>query len=161
MTRKRKKHTPLEKEVENHFEEVERYFGADGTKLVRDHRVHREGKISDRIAFLVDPLLRDLDASTSDFASSIVAIACTAWNASLVNIFKRQKMVDDFLNALAPFANAMENRVVVQNLIEDFTQRKLEHFPGDKRFITSYKVVPNSSGFQLSVVSIDMENQQT
>ncbi|MGQ9833823.1 MAG: hypothetical protein ACUVRJ_08535 [Candidatus Villigracilaceae bacterium] len=51
MTRKRKKHTPIEKQVEDRFDAVEK------------------GKISDCIAFLVDPFLWNLGESHGDVAS--------------------------------------------------------------------------------------------
>ncbi|MFZ5820275.1 MAG: hypothetical protein ACOYYJ_10260 [Chloroflexota bacterium] len=156
MARKRKRHAPLEKQVEDHFEEVKRYFGSDGTEVLRGRRPRQESKISDRIAYLVDPLLRDLDAGAGDFAGAIIGIACTAWNASLVESPERERMINEFLNALAPVASG---DVAVQGLLESFLDRKIEKFPNDRRFITSYKVIPNKDGFKLTVASVDMDNQ--
>jgi hypothetical protein len=156
MARKRKRHASIKQQVEDHFTDAKRQFAADGVNLMRDNHVRPEDKISDRIAYLVDPLLRDLDAGAGGFAEAIVGIACTAWNASLVKSPKRERMINEFLNALAPVASG---DVAVQGLIEDFLTHKIEKFPNDRRFITSYKVIPNKDGFQLTIVSVDLENQ--
>ena len=157
MTRKRKKHTSVHQQLDNHFEEVKREFAADGIDINRDHSSHREGKISDRISFLVGPLLEDTD--TSNFKSNIVAIACAAWNVSLLKMSERQPTIDKFIGVLVPIANNVEARAMFQKTFDDFIQRKLSHFPNDKRYITSYKVIPTNSGFQLSIASVDTENR--
>ena len=131
----------------------------DSKELIRDHRAHREGKISDRISFLVSPLLQDLDASEINIASSIVAIACTAWHISLQKTTERQSMNDKFMGELALAENQVEDKAMIQEMLDEFLQRKLKYFPNDKRFITGFKVIPNSSGFQLSIASVYTENQ--
>lgn len=157
MTRTRNKLPSIPQQLDDHFDDVKRKFSTDGTNLIRDNRAHSEGKISDRISFLVDPLLQGTDAGEP--ASTVIGIACMAWNAILLKTPPRQAMIDEFISKIAPSADDLEFRVMTQDMIDEFMARKLKHFPNDKRFITSYKVIPNCSGFQLSIASVDPENQ--
>jgi hypothetical protein len=158
MARKRKKHMLSEDQfVNQHFEELQRRSATEGEKITRDYSPHPEGKISDRISFLIQPILEKEGSSRSDYAKTVIGFACMAWNASLLTITERQKTIDDLFNALVSIANDPMGRVLIQNLIHDLIARKLKHFPNDRRFITSYKAAVINGRLQLSVASVDMD----
>jgi len=158
MARKRKKHAPSEDQFTNqHFEELQRKFTAEGKEITRDYNSHPEGKLSDRITFLTRPILEKEDSGRSDFAKTVIGFACMAWNASLLKMAERQKMIDGFLNLLTPIANDPKGKVLIQDLINELIARKLKYFPNDRRYITSYKAAVINDRLQLSVASIDTD----
>lgn len=158
MTRKRKKRAPSEDQfVNQHFEELQRKSAAEGKEIARDYSPHPEGKISDRITFLMQPILEKEGSGGSDFAKTVIGFACMAWNASLLKINERHKMIDDLLNALAVAANDPLGRILIQDMINDLIARKLKYFPNDRRFITSYKAAVINDRLQLSVASVDAD----
>jgi len=158
MTRKRKKRAPSEDQfVNQHFEELQRKSAAEGKEIARDYSPHPEGKISDRITFLMQPILEKEGSGGSDFAKTVIGFACMAWNASLLKINERHKMIDDLLNTLAVAANDPLGRILIQDMINDLIARKLKYFPNDRRFITSYKAAVINDRLQLSVASVDAD----
>ena len=161
MTQKRKKHAPSNDQFMNqHFEELQYKFSAEGKEITHDYSPHSEGKISDHISFLIHPLLENENFGGSDFANIVIGFACVAWNASLLKIAERKKTIDNLLDLLAPATNNATSRVLIQNWIDDFIARKLKHFPNDRRHITSYKADVINDRLQLSVASVDTEGQQ-
>ena len=162
MTRKRKKRMSSEDQFMNqHFEELQHKYTAEGKEVTRDYSPHSEGKISDRISFLIQPVLEKEGSDKSDFAKTVIGFACTAWNASLLKITERQKTIDDLLNTLTPIANDPKGKILIHALIDDFVARKLKHFPNDRRYITGYKAAVINDRLQISVASVDLEDQQT
>ncbi len=158
MARKRKKHTPSENQfVNQHFEELQRKFANEGSKITRDYSPHPEGKVSDRISFLIQPILEKEGSGGSDYAKTVIGFACLAWNASLLTITERRKSIDDLLNSLGAVANDPLGKVLIQDMIDDLIVRKLKHFPNDRRFITSYKAAVINNRLQLSVASVDLD----
>lgn len=158
MTRKRKKHTPSEDPfVNQHFDELKRKSAVKGEEIIRDFSPHPEGKISNRISFLMQPILEKEGSGGNDFAKTVIGFACMAWNASLLKISERHKMIDDLLNLIAVAANDPLGRILIQDTINDLIARKLKYFPNDRRYITSYKAAVINGSLQLSIASVDTE----
>ena len=160
MTRKRKNQMLSEDPFLNqHFNEMQRKSAAEGKEIIRDYSPHPEGKISDRIAFLMQPVLEKENSNGNDFAKTIIGFTCMAWNASLLKTSERQKSIDDLLNMLNPIANDLMGRVLIQDLINDLIMRKIKYFPNDRRFITSYKAALINGRLQISIASVEMDEQ--
>jgi len=158
MTRKRKKHaSSVDQLTDRHFEELQRKSAAEGEEITRDYSPHPEGKISDRIVFLAQPILDKEGSGESNFTKTVIGFACIAWNASLLKISERQKLIDDLLNSIDLAADDLVGRVLIQNMIDDLIARKLKHFPNDRRFITSHKAAVINGSIQLSVASFDTD----
>ena len=109
-------------------------------------------KLSEAIKSLIRPY-KDMASSYTAF-SGLVAIACAAWNASLVEEPERDEMVKKA-------ANLFKDKTDAKGLLEfnqffyELIERKLLLFPNDWRYVVNFKVTETKSTFNIFVVSLE------
>jgi hypothetical protein len=130
---------------------LERVSELDKFKLI-DSPTGTE-KMSEVILEFAAPLIETLpDDSSGDVGfENAVAIAIMIWNASLMPEQKRQKTIEEIMNAL-PHSDT-EEIATVDKMIKMLLKRKKKHFAQNRRFIVDYEVSTSKNERNVFVVS--------
>jgi len=130
------------------------YLEEQGLKI-KGTSVNRDGsnKLSQAITALIDPY-KEMGSTYQAF-SALVAIACMAWNASLVDEPERGEMIKQTVNFFKNKTDAKELFEFNQFSYE-LIERKLLLFPNDRRFVCNFEVAEIKDDFHVIVASLDM-----
>ena len=109
-------------------------------------------KLSNAITTLLSPY-SDMRRNYNVFRT-IVAIACFAWNASLLDEPERDEMVKQGVIQFKGKTDAKGLNEFNQFFYE-LIERKLLLFPNDRRFVTSFDVTETKDTFRVFVTSLD------
>jgi hypothetical protein len=119
-----------------------------GTQYNRDG----PNKLSKAITTLLSPY-KDMGKTYNAFRT-MVAIACFAWNASLVDEPERGEMVKQGVNLFRDKTDAKGLNEFNQFFYE-LIERKILLYPNDRRFVTSFDVTDTKDTFHVFVISLD------
>jgi hypothetical protein len=87
--------------------------------------------------------------NTRDQLVMLLNLAVIAWNAALVPSSKRASLFSDLLATIPP-----RDAITMKAILDGLIQRKLTHFPENKRFIFSFDVTTQpDGGFYIMVAS--------
>jgi hypothetical protein len=116
--------------------------------------VNPEGEISisDAIAKIIAPY-RDTAQDYESF-HKLVTVACTAWNASILPIAKRENMLADMLKLMPD----QQSREDFTEIVKELMKRKNRLYPNVNRMIVQFKVTDRGNDFHIAVAST-MENK--
>lgn len=116
--------------------------------------VNPEGEISisDAISKIIAPY-RDM-AQDYDSFHKLVTVACTAWNASIMSVEKRENMLAD-MRKLMPDQQSREDFMAI---VKEMMKRKNRLYPKVNRMIIQFKVTDRGNDFHIAIAST-MENE--
>jgi hypothetical protein len=119
-----------------------------GTSFNRDG----PNKLSQAITTLISPY-KDMGSTYQSF-SALIAIACMAWNASLVDEPERGEMVNQVVNF---FKDKTDTKGMLEfsQFSYELIKRKLLLFPNDRRFVYKFDVTETKDDFHVFVLSLD------
>jgi hypothetical protein len=118
--------------------------------------VNPEGEISisDAVSKIIAPY-RDMAQDYKSF-HKLVTVACTAWNAAIMPVEKRESMLAD-MRKLMPDQQSREDFTVI---VTDLMKRKNKLYPKVNRMIVQFKVTDRKNDFHIAIAST-MENKET
>ena len=107
-------------------------------------------KMSDVIEDFIEPYR--VATTTDDEYRSLIGIAIIAWNAALLSGPQRATFLKEAFTAIAPAVghNAQADFVAFLN---ELIERKMQHFPNNRRYIVNYRITPTPDGLHLSIAS--------
>lgn len=116
--------------------------------------INPEGEISisDAISKIIAPY-RD-SAQNYEAFKKLVAVACTAWNATILPAAQRESMLAD-MRALMPDQQSREDFIAI---VTDLMKRKKKLYPKVNRMIVQYKVTNRRNDYHIAIAST-MENK--
>jgi hypothetical protein len=85
-----------------------------------------------------------------------VTIACTAWNASILPVEKRESMLAD-MRQLMPDQQGREDFTAI---VKELMKRKNKLYPKVNRMIVQFKVTDRGNDFHIAVAST-LEHKET
>jgi hypothetical protein len=117
--------------------------------------VNPEGEISisDAISKIIAPY-RDTAQNYSSFYK-LVMIACTAWNAAILTVEKREKMLSDMRKSMPD----QQSREDFTEIVKELMKRKNRLYPNVNRMIVEFKVTERKNDFHIAIAST-MENKE-
>ena len=119
--------------------------------------INPEGElsISDAISHIIAPYRNT--APTYDAFEKLVAVACTAWNASIMPATEREKMLAEMRNLMPD----QESREDFTAIITELMKRKKKLYPKVNRMIVEYKVTNRKNDFHIAIAStLDTKGKQ-
>ncbi len=128
-----------------------------GIKVKRTE-FNRDGpdKLSQAITTLLNPY-KDM-GSTYPAYYMLVAIACTAWNAALVEEPERGKMVNQVVDLFKDKTN-LKGLIEFRKFSYELIERKLLLFPDDRRYVVKFDVTEAKDTFHIFVISLNKSGQ--
>jgi hypothetical protein len=135
-------------------------------KLVRDVKaktgftktlINPEGElsISDAISEIIAPY-RDVAQDYESF-HKLVAVACAAWNATILPVEKRESMLADMRQAM-PDQQACEDFTAI---VKELMKRKNKLYPNVNRVIVQFKVTNRKNDFHIAIASTMKKDERT
>jgi hypothetical protein len=152
MTRKRSH--PKKEIIPQKLRDEENRLKQQGVK-VKGILYNRNGqnKLSQAITTLLSPY-KGMDGGTYQSYSTLVAITCVAWNASLVDEPERGEMVNKVINLFKDKTDA-KGLLEFNQFSYELIERKLRLFPDDKRFVVKFDVTETKDDYHVFVYSLD------
>ena len=152
MTKRSKHHL---KTGQTGLDKLERQLRAQGlpeqVNYVR--RPAGESKISEVFWEFIGPF--EKDATTLEWMEKLVVLGICAWNAVLLPMDTRQKLIDSvFQNVLGQAGE--EWRGDLDYLLTSLLKRKEQFFADDRRYIASYHLEDTSAGYHLAMASTEL-----
>jgi len=133
--------------------EAEVHLKEQGLKI-KGTSFNRDGpnKLSQAISTLISPF-KDMGSTYQSF-SALVAIACMAWNASLIDEPERGEMVKQVVGVFKDKTEA-KGLLEFSQFSYELIERKLQLFPNDRRFVYKFDVTETKGDFHVFVLSLD------
>jgi hypothetical protein len=88
----------------------------------------------------------------------LVAIACTAWNAALVEEPEHGKLVNQVVDLFKDKTN-LKGLLEFRQFSYELIERKLILFPDDRRYVIKYDVTEAKDTFHIFVISLNKSGQ--
>jgi len=105
-----------------------------------------EEKMSEVLLEFIEPY--DDQWQTEEQLRKLLVMAVLAWNAALLPVDEREKMIQDILKTMPP-----DIRSDGRAILDEMLRRKFALFADNKRAIVDYQVTSTPDGPHLSVMS--------
>jgi hypothetical protein len=133
--------------------EAESHLKEQGLKIKATSFNHDgPNKLSQAITTLISPY-KDMGSTYQSF-STLIAIACMAWNAALIDEPERGEMVKQVVGVFKDKTDA-KGLLEFSQFSYELIERKLLLFPDDRRFVYKFDVTETKDNFFVSVLSLD------
>lgn len=109
-------------------------------------------KLSQAIITLISPY-NNMGGTYSAYYA-LIAIACTAWNASLVDEPQRDEMVKQIVSFFKDKTDA-KGLLEFKQFSYELIERKLLLFPNDRRLVSKFDVTETKENYHVFVISLD------
>jgi hypothetical protein len=106
-------------------------------------------KISEALLEVIDDYYRE--DMTIDMVKKLVNIGSLAWNLSYLDETERLESIGFFINDNNMYD---EDKTVFLGLIKEFSKKKIELFPDEKRYIIGNEVRKDKNGLKLNISSV-------
>ncbi len=91
---------------------------------------------------------------TQDIYEKLIVTGIVAWNAALVTGIKRQKMIDNAVQAIVDQAGETWRKDAVAAIML-LLQHKERAFPADRRLIVDYRLTDTGAAYHLAMAAIE------